>query len=177
MSFNKEYKEISEPILNNANFVKLKDDNHHGSTRYDHCRRVSYLSFLMAKIFKGNCKNVVEAGLLHDFFHGNTNSNESITYLTHPKTSVENAKKYFELNKEEEEIIETHMYHYALVKNAFPFINKGEKVKAKEYKPKSKEGAIVCISDLLVSIFEVARFKVRYNTCLYILFAINLMRY
>lgn len=177
MSLNKEYKEFSDSILNNDKFKELREDDHHGSNRYDHCRRVSYLSFLMAKLFKGNCEDVVKAGLLHDFFHGSTGSKEAISYLNHPKTSVKNAKKYFEITDNEAQIIETHMYHYALVKNVLPFINKQEKVKAKEYRPTSKEGFIVCISDLLVSIFEVARFKVRYDTCLYFLFVLNLMRY
>lgn len=171
MKLNKEYKEITRDILENEEFLTLKDDTHHGTNRYDHCKRVSYLSFLMAKLFKGNCENVVKAGLLHDFFHG------SSSYLDHPKKSVENAKKEFEITDKEVNIIETHMYHYALLKKTFPFINNKEKVNAKEYKPTCKEGFIVCISDLLVSIFECGVFKVRYNTCLYVLFLINLLHY
>ena len=177
MKLNREYKEIANNILENKQFLELKNDNHHGSNRYDHCKRVSYLSFLIAKIFKGNTEEVIISGLLHDFFHGTTNSSAEISYLTHPYMSANNAKKYFDINKDEEDIIKTHMYHYALVKNAFPFINKREKVNAKEYKPTSKEGYIVCISDLLVSIFEVGIFKVRYTACLYFIFLVNLINY
>ncbi len=177
MKINKEYKEITSDIINDEHFIELKDDNHHGSSRYDHCKRVSYLSFLMAKFLKANYRDTAISGLLHDYFHGVTNSNEDISYLTHPNTSIINAKKDFNINSEEEEIIRTHMYHYALVKHTLPFINKREKVSAKEYKPTSKEGYIVCLSDLLVSIYEVGVFKVRYKTCLYFLFLINLINY
>ena len=175
MKINKEYKEITSEIVNDAKFLELKDDSHHGSNRYEHCKRVSYVSFLMAKLLKANSKDVAISGLLHDYFHGSTNSNEDISYLKHPVTSANNAKNDFNINKEEEEIIRTHMYHYALVKHIIPFINHREKVIAKDYKPTSKEGHIVCISDLLVSIFEVLTYKVRYETCLYFIFLINLM--
>lgn len=177
MKFNKEYKDITSDIIKNEKFIELKNDNHHCTTRFDHCKRVSYLSFLITKILRGNAKEAAISGLLHDFFHGATGDNEEITYLNHPKTSAKNAKKYFDINESEAKIIETHMYHHALVKKIFPFISKEGKVKPKEYKPTSKEGFIVCISDLLVSIFEVGRYKVRYNTCLYFLFLLNIIHY
>ncbi len=175
MKLKNEYREIIKNMVDNENFLLLKNDIHHGSTRYDHCKRVSYLSYLVTKMFKGNSKDAAISGLLHDFFHGNTNENEDISYLNHPKISVKNAKLYFDINENEANIIETHMYHYALVKNAFPFINKREKVNATKYKPKSKEGYIVCLCDLLVSIYETLVFKVKYKMCLYIIFAFNLV--
>ncbi len=177
MKLNKEYHNLAKDILENEYYLTLKNDAHHGSNRYDHCKRVSYVSFIMAKMFKGNTNDVVISGLLHDFYYGKCNANDKITYLNHPRTSVNNSLKYFDLNENEINIIETHMYHYALVKNLLPFINKDDKVKAREYKPQSKEGYIVCLSDLLVSIFEVFHFKVRYTTCLYFIFLINIIRY
>lgn len=177
MKFNKEYKALTSEILDNEAFLSLKNDNHHGSNRYDHCRRVSYLSYLIAKMCKANQEEAAISGLLHDFFHGTTNEREEINYLNHPKESAKNAKEIFNITDDEANIIETHMYHYALVKKALPFINSDKKVSAKEYKPKSKEGYIVCLSDLLVSIFEVGIFKVRYSVCLYLLFLINIMNY
>ncbi len=175
MNLKKEYKEITKNILENENYLTLKNDTHHGSTRYDHCKRVSELSFFMAKIFKGNATDDAISGLLHDFFHGTTNDNEDISYLNHPMVSIENAKKYFSINENEENTIKTHMYHYALVKQTLPFINKRAKVKAKDYKPKNRDGYIVCISDLLVTFYEAIAYKVPYKTCLYALFTINLM--
>ena len=175
MKLNSEYKNITKNIIENDNFKALKNDIHHGSTRYDHCKRVSYLSYLIAKLFKGNVEEVAVSGLLHDFFHGKTNDNDEISYVNHPKKSVENAIKYFNINDNEINIIETHMYHYILLKSTFPFINKKEKVNSKEYKPTSKDGYIVCLSDLLISIYETLKFKVSYKTSLYTLFIINLI--
>lgn len=177
MKINKEYKEISKEILENENFLKLKNDNHHCTNRYDHCRRVSYLSFLLAKVFHGNTKEAIRAGLLHDFFYGVSKDDPSTNYLNHPKTSVINAKKYFEITDREASIIETHMYHYVLVNKSTSLFRKEKIGNIKEYRPTCKEGVIVCVADLLVSIFEVGRYKVRYDMCLYILFIINLMRY
>ena len=177
MKINKEYREISKEILENEYFLELKNDNHHCTNRYDHCKRVSYLSYILAKIFHGNSKEVIRAGLLHDFFHGTTNENPSISYLNHPITSAENAKKYFAISDKEANIIKTHMYHYALLNKSTSLFRKEKINNLKEYRPTCKEGVIVCISDLLVSIFEVGRYKIRYDMCLYLIFIVNLVRY
>ena len=177
MKLNREYKEISNDILNNEYFKLLKNDIHHGTNKYDHCKRVSYLSFLMSKIFKGNSSDVIRAGLLHDFFFRNRCSKDENSYLNHPMISARNAKKYFEINDKEEKIIETHMYHYAIIKRLTPFIKEEEKSYLKENRPKNKEGIIVCVSDLLVSIFECCLFKIRYSFCLYTIFFMNIIRY
>lgn len=176
MSLNKEYEKIANPIIYDENFIILKNDNHHGTNKYEHCKRVAYLSFLMAKIFRGNIKEITRAGLLHDFFYGSRTSKEENDYLKHPKTSVRNAKKYFKINPLEESIIESHMYHHALLKRLTPFMNNDDKKYFKENKPKNKESVIVCISDLLISLYEVLIYKVRYSTALYVIFLINYMR-
>lgn len=173
MSLNKEYKKIVNPILYDESFILLKNDNHHGTNKYDHCKRVSYLSFLMSKIFKGNSKDVARAGLLHDFFYGSRTSCEENDYLKHPKTSIVNAKKHFIINEMEESIIESHMYHHALIKMVTPFTKDEDKKYFKEFRPKNKESVIVCISDLLVSFYEVCVYKVKYSTALYMLFLFN----
>lgn len=176
MKINKEYEKNVNYILNNENFVLLKNDNHHGTNKYDHCKRVSYLSYLMAKIFRANSKATSRAGLLHDFFYGSRTAKEENSYLKHPLTSAKNAKKYFEIDENEKNIIETHMFHNALLKNMIPFTTEEEKEYFKNYKPKNKESVIVCVSDLLVSIFEVFAYKVRYSCALYMIFFINIMR-
>jgi len=179
MKLNVEYKKITSEILENENFILLKNDVHHGSNKYDHCKRVSYLSFIMAKIFRGNCRSVARAGLLHDFFFGSRTEKDENDYLKHPKSSARNAKLFFNIDGNEGNIIETHMFHYALVKRFTPFLKKyqEDKVYYRECKPKNKDGVIVCAADLLVSIFEVLVFKIRYSFCLYMLFLLNLVRY
>lgn len=177
MSLNKEYKEISDDILNNDNFSILKNDVHHGTNKYDHCKRVSYLSFLLTKLFKGNSESAARAGLLHDFFYGSRTEKKENDYLRHPKTSSNNAKKYFSISEKEAKIIESHMYHHALLKRLSPFMKEDDKKYFKENRPKDKESVIVCVSDLLVSLYEVCTFKIRYTTSLYLIFLINLIRY
>ena len=94
MKINKEYRELTDEIINNQDFKFLKNDVHHGTNKYEHCKRVAYLSFLMSKIFKGNTKVITKAGLLHDFFYGERTTKEENSYLKHPMTSAKNAIEY-----------------------------------------------------------------------------------
>lgn len=176
---NKEYKEITNEIINHEQFKCLKNDVHHGSNKYDHCKRVSYLSYIMSRVFKANSSEVARAGLLHDFFFGSRTLKKENDYLQHPETSLNNALNYFSLNSNEQNIIKSHMFHCAIIKKFTPFLKEYEEDKKyfKENKPNSKESVIVCIADLIVSIFEVIRFKIRYNTALYVLFILNIIRY
>ena len=176
MKINKEYREIVNNILCDENFLLLKDDNHHGTNKYDHCKRVSYLSYLTAKLFRANVKEVARAGLLHDFFYGSRTSKPENSYLQHSLTSAKNATKFFLITENEKNIIETHMYHYAILKKITPFVSEEEKKYLATYKPKNKDGVIVCISDLIVSIFECIVYKVRYSVLLYTIFLINIIR-
>ena len=65
------------------------------------------------------------------------------------------------------------MFHHLLLRKVFPFINIHENAKLKDNTPKSREAWIVCISDLLVSIGEVSKYKVNYSVYLIALFLIN----
>jgi len=66
----KEYREITNNIINNETFKKTKNDFHHGTSKYDHLIRVSKCSFILGKLFRANIKSVTISGLLHDFFFG-----------------------------------------------------------------------------------------------------------
>lgn len=175
MKDNYEYYRLADNILNNDYFLALKKDNHHGTNKYDHCKRVSYVSFKLAKLFKANCKEAVRAGLLHDFFYGGRTEKEENSYLNHPKTSALNAKKYFNISDKEANDIKTHMFHHVIVKKILPFFNYKEKAKIKDNKPTSKEGVIICISDLLVSIYEFEKYRLQYGISLTVLFILNLL--
>ena len=174
MKINKEYSYITKDIINSKVFLELKNDVNHGTNKYDHCKRVSYLSYILAKIFKGNRELSAKCGLLHDFFMGTRTSCEENSYFKHPYTSAKNAKKYFNINDSEAKIIKSHMYHQALLKNILPFTTDEEKEYFKNNKLDSKESKIVRISDLLVSTYECIRYKTSYSVCLYFLFFINI---
>ena len=47
-----EYEILVSDILNHNEFIKMKDIAHHGTTRYDHCIKVSYKSYKIAKFLK-----------------------------------------------------------------------------------------------------------------------------
>ena len=173
----KEFDSLVSDILENENFLKTKKDLHHGTSKYEHCLRVSKLSYKLSKFFNADVKVATRAGLLHDFFFGTRKEKPENSYLKHPVTASLNAKKYFDVTDVEAEAIKTHMFHQVLLKKVFPFINHKEKATIKEFKPKSKEGWIVCASDLLVSIMECERFQFSYAANIALLLIFNIIMF
>lgn len=114
----KEYMDIISNILNNNDFKKLETYKHHGDNRMDHCIRVSYYSYLIAKKSNLHYKDVARAGLLHDFFFVNNQELDFVTrtkvLFNHPKIALKNAMNYYELTKLEQNIIESHMFPIGL---------------------------------------------------------------
>ena len=108
-----EFEIIVEDILNNDKFKSLSRELHHGISRYEHSLRVAKYSYNVATILHmKNYKEITRAALLHDFYDdvdlGNDTPYERL--YTHPHMAVVNAKKYFELNETQENIIESHMF-------------------------------------------------------------------
>ena len=138
---NKTYYDIVKDILENDEYLKLKDIKHHGLDRYEHNKRVSYYSYLAAKILRLDYESVARAGALHDFFHDvnyeTTITKRLDTLERHPRYSLETASKHFDLNEKEKNIILSHM---------FPVVPK--------YLPKYLESWIVDIVDDWVGIGE-----------------------
>lgn len=113
------YDSISDLIESS---VVLSMDNYiqHGSTStLDHCIRVSYRSYKIAKLFKMDYKSAARAGLLHDMFLYDWHLAPKKSLFdkhgyTHPKTALINASNHFELNKKEQDIILKHMWPLTL---------------------------------------------------------------
>lgn len=159
---NNEFFSIIKPIINNCEFDKLKDIRHHGITRYDHCMRVAYYSYIVTKFLRLNYKDTTEAALLHDFFTDEVVEENFIKRLTnHPNIAYSNASKYFKLNKMQEDIIKTHMFPITLTP------------------PKYLESWIVDIVDDIAAVYEKV-FSVRKElsaaTTFLFLLLINYMR-
>lgn len=175
---NNDFESLVSDILENDKFLEIKHDMHHGTNKYEHSLRVAKMSYKLSKMFNADVKSATRAGLLHDFFFGTRKEKEENSYLNHPKTASNNAKKYFNVSDLEAEAIRTHMFHHVLIKKILPFINSKEKAKIKEFKPHSKEGWIICASDLIVSIMECERFQFSYaaNVTLLLLFNIIMFR-
>ena len=172
-----EFDEIVSDILENEYFIETKKDLQHGTSKYEHSLRVAKLSYKLSKFFKADVKSTTRAGLLHDFFFGTRKEKPENSYLRHPVTAAENAKKYFNVSEVEAEAIKTHMFHQVFLKKLFPFINRKEKASIKEFKPKSKEGWIICASDLLVSIMECERFQFTYAANIALLLIFNIIMF
>lgn len=114
----REYMNLVSDILYHNKFEQIKDITHHGLNRYDHCVRVSYYSYKLAKLLRLDYEKVARAGLLHDFFlEGNDHvgiKNKISNWINHPKKAVENSKNYFDISDKEEDIIASHMFPVAL---------------------------------------------------------------
>ncbi len=173
-----EFELLVSDILDNEHFLETKKDLHHGTSKYEHSLRVAKLSYKLSKIFKADSLVCARAGLLHDFFFGTRKEKPENSYLRHPVTAARNAQKYFNVTDNEAEAIKTHMFHQVVIKKLLPFINPHEKASIREFKPKSKEGWIICASDLLVSIMECERFQFTYvaNVTLLLIFNIILFK-
>lgn len=119
-SLSKEFIEITSDILNHPLFLGLKNIAHHGNGLYDHCLAVGFRSYAIAKTLGLDYKSVARAALLHDFFF--TQWQEKVSDATgldrikdmhgfsHPKTALDNAKKYFDINEKEADMIVKHMF-------------------------------------------------------------------
>lgn len=111
---NKTYYDIVKDVLDNEEYQQLKNIKHHGLDRLEHNKRVSYYSYLVCKILHLDYESAARAGILHDFFldeNEDTTIKDKINLLErHPKKSLNNALKYFDLSDKEQNIILSHMF-------------------------------------------------------------------
>jgi len=108
-----EYMEIIGSIVTNENFIKIKEYEHHGITRYEHSLKVSYYSYLLAKKFGLDYRETARGGLLHDFFYSPDERDKKeriVSTFIHPKRAVATAKKNFNLSDKEVDMIRAHMF-------------------------------------------------------------------
>lgn len=144
----KEFNDIIKDIITNEEFMKLQGEVHHSTTRFNHSLRVAYEVYNKLKDNDQNYVDATRAALLHDFFFDDDlSSSQSDRLNNHPLIALENAKKYFDINELQENIILSHMYplSYCL--------------------PRFKESWIVSLMDKKVTILEFKRygFKKSYN--------------
>lgn len=156
-----DYLSIVDNILNNEEFNKLGNIEHHGTTRLEHSIRVSYYSYKVTKFLKLDYIETARAGLLHDFFLSDEDRSKIEKFTStfnHSKKAVDNASKEFGISHKEENIIRAHMFPFTLAI------------------PKYAESWIVIGADKTVAAFEfVKKFKyqISYAIQAYILFFIN----
>ena len=114
----KEFQEIIKDIIENKEFQKTKNCKVHGNTTiFAHCYTVSYLCYLSCKRKKLDYKSAARGALLHDFYLYDWREKDSHVRphaFTHPMTAYLNAKKQFDLNWMEKDMILTHMFPVTL---------------------------------------------------------------
>lgn len=158
------YNKIVENILNNEEFNKIKKIEHHGTTRFEHSLKVSYISYKISKLLHLNAVETARAGLLHDFFISKQNrtTKERIkeTFI-HPTRAVETASEYFDLSDREKNIIASHMFptYYVI--------------------PKYAESWIVILVDKIIGTYEFGvkfKYKLSYTANIFLLLFINSLK-
>lgn len=152
-----EFNSICEDILNNSEFKKLDEQIHHGITRYDHSLRVARNTYKISKALRLDYKSATRGALIHDFFLDTEFSEEDNRLKLHPEIAVINAKKHFNINYKEENIIKSHM---------FP-LNKTL--------PKCAESWLVSTVDKVVALVEGYRFKFYLQICILAIFFFNMI--
>lgn len=146
-----EKKEFVSHIIQIKRYVEIQkmlmQYMQHGKTNvYTHSRNVAYLSYTIAKFcekklkIKINYDVLIVGAMFHDFFlydwHEKSDEHRGHGF-SHPRTASLNAQKYYNINEEERQIIETHMWPLTITKF-----------------PKSPEAKIVCFADKLCSTRE-----------------------
>ena len=140
----KEYFNIIKTYYETSYVQTLKNIPHHkSSNRLEHSLRVSYKAYKIAKRNNLDYKSTAIAGLLHDLYFNRINDmktyKDKLNLLTndHPRDAVRNAKKHFNLNPLEEDIILSHMWPIS------------------KYIPKHKESFIVGYADKICTYNDV----------------------
>lgn len=134
-------------ILDSDRVKSQKNYMQHGNvSTYDHTILVALYSIRIARRFriKVDDKSLIRGCLLHDYclydWHVKDKSHR-LHGFHHAKTALINAKRDFELNKIEENMIYTHMFPVNL------------------RLPKYKESVILCIADKVSAVYETFKYR------------------
>ena len=135
------------PLMELSRLPECREFVQHGDTTVLlHCVAVAYFSLWLVKVLHIRCneKSLVRGALLHDYFlydwHIKSDRNEHKLHgFTHPGAALRNAKRDFDLNDIETDIIARHM---------FPLTPRP---------PKYRESLIVCLADKYCALLEVFR--------------------
>ena len=152
-----EFKKLTINIINNDKFKELDNELHHGITRFGHSYRVAKWTYKVCKLLHWNYQSATKAALLHDFYVDDDfkGIKPSKILAIHPDMALKNAKKAFEINELESNIIKSHMF--PLSKNL----------------PKYKESWIVSLIDKGVAIYEMYRYKFSLVINIWVIFLFN----
>ena len=106
------FDEIAKKIINNKKYIKMKNESHHGVSRYDHSLRVAGMTYKISKLLKQDYVSATRAALLHDFFINEDFHFENSFDKTknHAGVALKNSETHFHLNNLEKDAIISHMF-------------------------------------------------------------------
>ena len=154
-----EFDQIVNDIANHERFLELKHELHHGISRYEHSIRVAKMTYSFTKKMHLDYERATRAALLHDFY---TDKDTAVytskeTFKVHSKIAVMNAKKYFDLDKKQENMIEAHMFPATLKL------------------PKYAESWVITGADKIVASHEMYRYKAQMVLGIWLIFLFNVI--
>lgn len=133
-------------IINTEEAALMKGFIQHGNiTTYSHVLSVACLSYVINKHVRicSDPRSLIIGAFLHDYYlydwHVSAKEHKMHGFK-HPVTALQNARKSYNLNSIEENIIESHMWPLTLTRV-----------------PKCSEAVIVCISDKICAVYEFIR--------------------
>lgn len=141
------FDDIAKDIIVNKKFLKLKQESHHGITRYMHSMRVAKHVYKISKKMNMDYVSATRAAILHDFFTNEEfGSNHGLIQgVVHPDIALTNALGEFDLNEKEQNAIAAHMFPLCMTL------------------PRYKESWILTLVDKVVAIYEYASYKFNYT--------------
>lgn len=108
--------ELGRDVLESRDMQALRTFHQHGViSRYEHCLSVCYIVLRLADKWHVDVdrRSMVRGALLHDFFMYDWHDPGNLRLLhgfTHAKEALSNARKQFELNEVECDVIQKHMF-------------------------------------------------------------------
>lgn len=144
---NEFYREVKD-IARHPVVLRMKLYPHHGSTNcYQHCMNVAYYNYQWCRFLKLDARSAARGGMLHDLFLYDWHTHAAKTGdrfhgITHPEKAYQNARKFFDLNPIEIDIIQNHMWPVTLFGV-----------------PRTKEGWITTLTDKYCGACETSRRK------------------
>lgn len=144
-----EYIDCVNELIDHELVRSMKDFVQHSDIDcLEHSLYVSYNSYVICKLLGFDYSSAARGGLLHDFFLYDWHIEKpykGFHGMMHPRIALQNANKYFCLNKIEQDIIRRHMWPLTITP------------------PKYRETCIVIIVDKYCAFMEIFNFGKRKN--------------
>lgn len=153
VKWHRDFYDCIKDIAEHPVVLRMKLYPHHGNTNcYEHCMNVAYYNYKLCRFLQLDARAAARGGMLHDLFlyDWHTHARKTGDHfhgLTHPKKAYQNARKFFELNHIEKDIMLTHMWPLTFFRI-----------------PQTKEGWIATLTDKYCGALETGNRKNRGKT-------------